>query len=70
MPATSRPRKGQVYELAQQAIEAALTSANPEATMQFEEKAHSQASEGEGALTEASANPYVKKLEEVGRQDG
>ena len=58
--------KGQVYELAQQAIEAALTSANPEATMQFEERAHSRAAEGEGASSDAGNNPYVKKLEELG----
>ena len=62
----AQTEKGQVYELAQQAIEATLTSANPEAMMQFEEQAHSRAAEGEGASTDANHNPYIKKLEELG----
>ena len=57
---------GQVYELAQEAIEAVLTSANPEAMTQFEEQAHSRVAEGEGASGDASQNPYVKRLEELG----
>ena len=52
---------GQVYELAQGAIEAALTSANPEAMAQFEEQAHSRVAEDGSASGDASQNPYVKK---------
>lgn len=58
--------KGQLYEIAQEAIEGALTSSNPEAAMQFEEKAHSRIEEGEQAELDAEANPYEKRLTELG----
>ena len=58
--------KGQLYEIAQGAIEDALVNSNPEATMQFKEKAHSRIAEGEQAELDAGQNPYVKRLEELG----
>lgn len=58
--------KGQLYEIAQEAIEGALINSNPEATMQFEEKAHSRISETEQAELDAETNHYEKRLAEKG----
>ena len=63
---TVQTEKGQLYELAQQAIEDALISSNPEADIQFEEKAHSRISEEEQAKLDAAGNPYEKRLQDKG----